>query len=97
MPLPNQKVFNKDMIDKICANTSVTITTSIGSGNMIDSRPIGWVCPNCGRGVSPYVQYCDCNPVYSPIYVPIDYNVERRYDADINSTPTKIGDYTEIY
>lgn len=22
--------------------------------------PTGWVCPVCGRGISPYIDKCDC-------------------------------------
>ena len=23
--------------------------------------PSGWICPRCGRGVAPWVSYCNCN------------------------------------
>ena len=28
------------------------------------SGPMGWVCPKCGRGVSPWQSYCDCDNTY---------------------------------
>lgn len=30
-----------------------------------EAGPVGWVCPICGRGVSPYTQVCDCTPSYT--------------------------------
>lgn len=25
-------------------------------------RVIGWICPNCGRGLAPSTSYCPCRP-----------------------------------
>ena len=33
------------------------------------SGPVGWVCPKCGRGVSPWQSYCPCVATWIPIEV----------------------------
>ena len=47
-----------DMYDTHCA-TSNSTTSSNKSENK-DKMIYGWICPVCGKGVSPYTSYCNC-------------------------------------
>ncbi len=29
---------------------------------------MGWTCPVCGRGVSPFMAYCDCKQQWNGLY-----------------------------
>lgn len=47
-----------DMYDTHCA-TSNSNTSSNRSENK-NKMIYGWICPVCGKGVSPYTSYCNC-------------------------------------
>ena len=47
-----------DMYDTHCA-TSNSTTSSNKSENK-NKMIYGWICPVCGKGVSPYTDYCNC-------------------------------------
>ena len=47
-----------NMYDTHCA-TSNSTTSSNKSENK-DRMIYGWICPVCGKGVSPYTSYCNC-------------------------------------
>lgn len=47
-----------DMYDTHCA-TSNSTTSSNKSENK-NKMIYGWICPVCGKGVSPYTSYCNC-------------------------------------
>lgn len=47
-----------DMYDTHCA-TSNSTTPSNKSENK-DKMIYGWICSVCGKGVSPYTDYCNC-------------------------------------
>lgn len=54
-------------------NTNKTSTTSTATNVYnINSTPkhnkYGWICPVCGRGVSPDKDYCNCRGTYQPYY-----------------------------
>ena len=40
--------------------SNTTSTTSSNKSENKDKMIYGWICPVCGRGVSPYTSYCNC-------------------------------------
>ncbi len=28
---------------------------------LMESKPLGWICPNCGKGLAPDVKECSCS------------------------------------
>lgn len=40
--------------------SNTTSTTSSNKSENKDKMIYGWICPVCGRGVSPYTDYCNC-------------------------------------
>lgn len=53
-----------------CLKHAMTITVTTPD---ISKPPLmmGWVCPVCGAGVSPYITLCPCKPnsLYPPLVV----------------------------
>ena len=51
-----------NMYDTHCTTSSsnATSTTSSNKSKNKDKMIYGWICPICGRGVSPYMSYCNC-------------------------------------
>lgn len=50
-------------------NTSKTYSEEQKTGGMV-----GWICPVCGRGLSPFTSVCPCKPFTPTItYVPYRY------------------------
>ena len=33
-----------------------------GDYHPVPQGPVGWICPRCGRGLSPFAQGCGCHP-----------------------------------
>ena len=50
------------MYDTHCTTSSsnTTSTTSSNKSENKDRMIYGWICPVCGKGVSPYTSYCNC-------------------------------------
>lgn len=42
------------------SNSNTTSTTSSNKSENKDKMIYGWICPVCGKGVSPYTSYCNC-------------------------------------
>lgn len=61
-----------DMYDTHCA-TSNSTTSSNKSKNK-NKMIYGWICPVCGKGVSPYTDYCNCKYNEYSIYYSIPYS-----------------------
>lgn len=40
--------------------SNTTSTTSSNKSENKDKMIYGWICPVCGKGVSPYTSYCNC-------------------------------------
>ena len=69
--------------------TSSSNTTSITSSNRSENKDkmlYGWICPVCGKGVSPYATYCNCN-----------FNEYSISNSIPNSTPNSGSVYTKLY
>lgn len=51
-----------NMYDTHCttSNSNTTSTTSSNRSENKDKMIYGWICPVCGKGVSPYTSYCNC-------------------------------------
>lgn len=51
-----------NMYDTHCATSSsnTTSTTSSNRSENKDKMIYGWICPVCGKCVSPYTDYCNC-------------------------------------
>lgn len=47
-----------NMYDTHC--TTSNSTTSSNKSENKDKMIYGWICPVCGKGVSPYTSYCNC-------------------------------------
>ena len=41
-------------------NIGTTQTANIGSTTINPPKMVGWICPVCGRGLSPYTTICPC-------------------------------------
>ena len=75
-----------DMYDTHCA-TSSSNTTSTTSSNKSENKNkmiYGWICPVCGKGVSPYTSYCNCKIN--------EYSISN---STINSAPDSNSVYRE--
>jgi rubredoxin len=48
---------SKPILDPDIAIEKITPINPIPNNN--DNR-MGWICPNCKRGISPYVEVCNC-------------------------------------
>ena len=43
------------------SNTTSTTSSNKSNKNKKEDKMIyGWICPVCGKGVSPYTSYCNC-------------------------------------
>ena len=40
--------------------TSTTLPNKSNKNKKEDKIIYGWICPVCGKGVSPYTSYCNC-------------------------------------
>lgn len=47
-----------DMYDTHCATSNSTKSSNKSENK--DKMIYGWICPVCGKGVSPYTDYCNC-------------------------------------
>lgn len=58
-----------NMYDTHCTTSSsnTTSTTSSNKSENKDKMIYGWICPVCGKGVSPYTSYCNCKINEYPI------------------------------
>lgn len=75
-----------DMYDTHCAtsNSNTTSTTSSNKSENKDKMIYGWICPVCGKGVSPYTSYCNCKIN--------EYSISN---STINSAPDSDSVYRE--
>lgn len=75
-----------DMYDTHCATSSsnTTSTTSSNKSENKDKMIYGWICPVCGKGVSPYTSYCNCKIN--------EYSISN---STINSAPDSDSVYRE--
>ena len=72
--------------DTNCATSSsnTTSTTSSNKSENKDKMIYGWICPVCGKGVSPYTSYCNCKIN--------EYSISN---STINSAPDSDSVYRE--
>lgn len=65
------------------SSSNTTSTTSSNRSENKDKMLYGWICPVCGKGVSPYTSYCNCKI--------------NEYSISIsNSTPNSGSVYTTL-
>lgn len=58
-------------INQTTTGTSTSTTTPINSTSTTTTINYGWICPICGRGISPNQSVCPCRGDYKYIPVPI--------------------------
>ena len=49
--------------DRLCERLTASENTASGIGESITINPpkmVGWICPVCGRGLSPFTAMCPC-------------------------------------
>lgn len=65
--------FNFKLLDlEYCKCTRAHIATA--PDKKTDHLMIGWKCPVCGRGMSPFVDHCDCVDRWNNLYpIPAPY------------------------
>lgn len=73
-----------NMYDTHCTTSSsnTTSTTSSNKNENKDKMIYGWICPVCGKGVSPYTSYCNCK--FN------EYSIS-------SSTPNSVPDSDSVY
>ena len=57
--------------------------------NVQPDKPLktGWICPVCGRGMSPYESYCNCNSKESAVsWAAIDAAIAKLENEDATTT-----------
>ena len=68
------------------SSSNTTSTTSSNRSENKDKMLYGWICPVCGKGVSPYATYCNYN-----------FNEYSISNSIPNSTPNSGSVYTKLY
>ena len=81
-PTINDLVYRQRLED-----TTGGLSSSKSCGEYNPPRgEVGWICPVCGRGVSPSTSYCPCNLTRNITYLNGDLSIQDMA-IDCNSTP----------
>ena len=69
------------------STTDAALNKTIGSYPPLHGE-MGWICPVCGRGVSPSTSYCPCNLTRNIAYLNGGVTIEEILDQSINTNTT---------
>ena len=68
----HMKDINNYMVDNRPSNCDIPMSQDFG-------KQEGWICPVCGRGVAPWVDYCPCQSDWK-----ITYGTSTGGDVDLS-------------
>ena len=49
-----------DMYDTHCVLSDSNVVFNKDKNQTEKAMIYGWICPVCGKGISPYISYCNC-------------------------------------